>query len=324
LKIEKNILLNEAKSVLENQMQALDTAKTRLDDNFLNALDLLFSANKVITTGIGKSGLIAKKITATLTSIGVPSVFLHPVEALHGDIGIITEGDVLIALSKSGSTQEIINLLPNIKSRNIPTIGILGNMDSYLSRNLDISIDGSIIVEAGPLNLAPTTSTSIALAIGDALAVCLMKMKNITTEDFAKLHPQGQIGRNVTLQVLDVMHYGVRLPAIKPSSKFRDAVIEISQKDLGCVCVIDPANKLLGILTDGDVRRVLHNNDDIRGMLVKDVMTKNPISIKKDAFLGEALTIMESRERQISVLPVVDDTNKCIGLIRIHDILKSY
>ncbi len=316
-------IIKEAKRVINDEIMAMHQVCDNIDASFERAVGIIDKSNKVVVTGVGKSGSIARKIAATFSSIGVPSIFLHPVDALHGDIGQVQAGDSALFLSKSGSTVDIIKLMPYLVKRNIPIISIVGNKNSYLSRASDVTINASITKEACPLNQAPTSSTTVALAIGDALAVCLMKLRDFTPEDFSQFHPLGQIGRNTTVRAGDVMHKNNALPIVYEESDFKGALIEITEKGLGCVCVLNNSKELIGIITDGDVRRALQDNDNINTLKATDVMTSAPIRIKRDIFLGEAISIMENRESQISVLPVVDDQDKCIGVIRIHDIIKS-
>lgn len=316
-------LLSISRQVFQDEIDALIKTKSLLNSEFEDAVRLIANSHKVIIAGVGKSGIIGKKIAATFSSVGVSSVFLHPVDALHGDIGIVQEGDVAILLSKSGNTEELVKFIPFIKMRNAKIIAIVGNKDSYLSRHADISLDGSVEKEACPFNLAPTSSTTVALAIGDALAVCTMKLRNFTMEEFSKLHPLGQIGRTVTLKVKDVMHTGEKIPRVAIDSDFKTAIIEMSKKPLGCVVVTNDNFDLFGMLTDGDIRRTLSNVDDLRGISVSEIMTKKPVTVGDEAFLVEALALMENRTSQINVLPVVDRANKVIGIIRLHDIVQS-
>lgn len=321
--MENNDIIMYAKEVIQTELLAIKRVSERLDSNLERAVTLLLKAEKVIISGIGKSGLIARKIAATLTSTGTPALFLHPVEGLHGDIGIISENDVAVLLSKSGSTEELLRIIPYLRQRKTPIISIVGNIDSPIATLSDIVLDGSVDKEACPLNLAPTASTIAALALGDALAMVLMRLKKINNQDFAFLHPLGQLGKNLTIKVNDIMHTGSSLPLVRPTDNFRNALIESTSKSLGCVCVVDNENNLLGIITDGDVRRILQENDDIRTLTIGDVMVRNPITVSRDALLGEALSMMENRPNQISILPVVDEMNTCIGIIRIHDILRT-
>ena len=316
-------LIDICKSVLRQEIDALENTYLKIGSNYSEAVELICKSNKVIVSGVGKSGIIGKKISATFSSIGISSVFLHPVEALHGDIGLVQDDDVVILLSKSGTTDEIIRFLPYIKMRSAKIISILGNTKSFIARHSDIVLDGSVEKEACPFNLAPTTSSTVALAIGDSLAIASMKYKNVTLEDFSRLHPLGQIGRNITVKVKDIMHTNENLPLIFADAPFKNAIIEITNKDLGCVCVVDKDNYLIGLITDGDVRRVLQNSDDLRELKVLTVMTKNPITIKPESFLGEALKVMENRTSEINVLPVIDENKKLVGLIRLHDIIRT-
>lgn len=311
--------INLIKSTIELERDELNSLSQRIDSSFENALDLINNSNKIIFAGIGKSGHIAQKIAATFTSVGLQSMFLHPVEALHGDIAIVNKNDTVILLSKSGNTAELLDLIPILRSLDCKIISILGNTNSYLSENSDIVLDGSVSKEACPINLAPTTSTTVALAIGDALAVASMQIRGFKAQDFAKSHPSGQLGKNITIKVKDIMHKGNKIAILNEHSKIKDIIIEISDKKLGCACVLEGEN-FIGIITDGDIRRVLLKYDDFNNILAKDIMTKNPISINGDAFIGTALDLMEKRESQINVLPVLDE-NKLVGIIRIHDIL---
>jgi arabinose-5-phosphate isomerase len=321
--LDKKKIIEEGKRVLQEEIISLQAASEKLGSDFARAVELVAEANKVIVSGIGKSGIIAKKIAATFSSIGLTSVFLHPVEALHGDIGVVASGDVVILLSKSGSTDEIVRLVPYLKARSVKIISITGNGKSFLFSNSDIALNGSVEREACPLNIAPMSSTIVAMAIGDAMAACIMKIKKLEMIDFSRQHPLGQIGRNLLLQVKDVMHTGEMLPKVFSGAAFRDAIIEITQKGLGCVCIVSRKNELKGIITDGDVRRALQRFEDIRQLKVEDIMTIKPLSVKPEFQLGEALSYMENRTSQIMVLPVVDDKNVCMGVIRLHDIVRS-
>lgn len=321
--MDKKELLDFAKETLQIEIDSLIQLKNSLDDNFIRAVELILSAKKIIVSGIGKSGIIGRKIAGTFLSIGLPCVFMHSVDALHGDIGIVSEGDLTILLSKSGSTEEIVQLVPFLKNRGAKIISIVGSENSYLAKESDIAIIARVEREACPLNIVPTSSAMVALAVGDALAACIMKLKNLTIEDFARQHPLGQLGRNLILRVEDIMHKGESLPLISPENTFREAVIEITNKKLGCVCVVDHEKHLIGIITDGDVRRTLQKFENIDKLKVSDIMTRNPVKIHYSQLLGEALALMEQRESQINVLPVVDESNICVGVIRLHDIVRS-
>lgn len=316
-------LISEAKRVFQEEIDSIINAKERIDNQFIEAIKLISGANKVVLSGVGKSGLIARKIAATLSSIGCSATFLHPVEALHGDIGLVQKEDVAILLSKSGTTDELNKLIPYLKFRGAKIISILGKVNSTIGNYSDVVLDASVEKEACPFNLAPTSSSTLALVYGDALAMAVMKVRNTTLEDFSRLHPLGLIGKSITIKVSDIMHKGNSIPLISPESKFKDAIIEISNKNLGCVCVHTPQSELLGIITDGDVRRVFQKTENISDILVKDVMTKNPIRILAESYLQEAIALMENRDSEISVLPVVSDDNKIMGVIRLHDIVRS-
>ncbi len=321
--MDKNHLRQEGIRVIRQEIDALDKLIARIDDSFPAAVRMISDSDKVVVSGIGKSGMIGHKIAATLASTGVPALFLHPVEALHGDLGVVGAGDTVILLSKSGSTDEIVRLVPFIRNRKAQIISIVGNMNSFLGRNSDIALDASVDREACPLNLAPTSSAVAALAIGDALAIASMKCRGVTLEDFSRLHPLGQIGRNITLKVKDLMHSGEELPVVGTDAKFDQALIVMTDKALGCVCVVDENKILRGIITDGDVRRTLHKYSQIKELNVAEVMTASPVTVDEDVYLGEALAIMENRTSQINVLPVVGNRGECTGVIRIHDIIRS-
>ena len=316
-------ILKNAKYSFQVEIDALQRTKNKLDENFIRAVKLLATSNKVIVSGIGKSGIIGQKISATLSSTGVTSVFLHPVEALHGDIGMVQPKDVAILISKSGNTEELIKLIPYLKMQNAKMIAIVGNTDSHLASHSDIVIDASVETEACPFNLAPTASTTTTLAIGDALAVCLMIERKFTLQNFSKLHPLGQIGRTTNLCVKDVMKKINDIPILSPKANFKDAIIAMTEKPLGCLCVTNLDNKLLGIITDGDIRRLLKQAtilDDILNIELHKIITSKPVTITTDATLVEALALMENRKNQISVLPVIS-ANKLVGLVRIHDVV---
>ncbi|MFY7999321.1 MAG: KpsF/GutQ family sugar-phosphate isomerase [Candidatus Kapaibacteriota bacterium] len=325
-----NILLHEAQRIVKDEQRALMHLTERFDeerfaDAFAKALDLLAAAQTILVFGIGKSGIVGQKIAATLTSTGSRAISVHPVEALHGDIGIATKGDVALLLSKSGTTAELLALLPSLTVRAIPTIGLLGAVDSPLGTLCDCVLDVSVTKEACPLGLAPMSSTTVAMALGDALAGALMKQRGFRAEDFASVHASGQLGKNLTLRVADVMHTGAAIPAVAEGASFREALMENSRKGLGCVCVVQSLDsmQLLGIITDGDIRRALEHFDDIRTLPAKQVMTRSPLSTSPQALLGEALAEMERRDRQISVLPIVDAEKCCVGVLRVHDIVRA-
>jgi arabinose-5-phosphate isomerase len=317
----------EVQQLLLLESAALAKTAARLDQAQVEcAMDLLLNCNgKVVILGIGKSGIIAQKIAATMTSAGTASIYLHPSDALHGGLGILQTGDLVIVLSNSGETEEIIGVLPHLKTRGTPLISIVGNTKSTLARRADAVLDASVDQEACPLNLAPTTSTTVALAIGDALAMTLMKVKGITTDDFAVNHPAGQLGKRLTLRVADLMHDGDGTPKVGMGSSLIEVVRGISTGGLGAVCVVDEVGRLAGIITDGDLRRAVEQTDHLAlsKLTADDFMTRRPTVASPELLAFDALRLMEDRPSQISVLPVVDAEGECVGLIRLHDIIRS-
>jgi len=282
---------------------------------------ILSQGSKVVVTGVGKSGRVGEKLVATLASTGTPAVFLHPVEAAHGDLGIYCTGDPTILLSNSGTTAELIALVPALRALQSPLIGILGNVNSPLAKLVDVALDASIQCEADPHNLTPTASTSVALALGDALAIALMLARKFMPEDFAKNHPAGQLGRNLRLNVDHVMKTGDQVAWAGVDDPIKQVIVGMTERPLGAACVLADDGRLLGLVTDGDLRRALQLHEDIRGLRSGDVMTRNPVTVSADATLHEALQLMENRPSQISVLPVVDPvTHRCLGLLRLHDV----
>ena len=287
------------------------------------ALELLLNCeSKIVVLGVGKSGIIANKIADTMTSTGTVAVFLHPSDALHGGLGVITRGDCIVALSNSGETDEILALLPALKAREVSLIAIVGNPDSTLARNAGVVLDASVDKEACPLNLAPTTSTTVALAVGDALAMTLMQAKNLTAEDFAANHPAGRLGKRLTLKVSNLMHES---PNIAADAGWLDVVKTISKHALGAVNVVDPENRLIGIVTDGDLRRTIEKTapENLSKLNAAEMMTSDPTIAAPEMLAFDALRLMEDRPRQISVLPVVDENERAVGLLRVHDIVRS-
>lgn len=316
--------LQAAQHALLTEADALRLAAERLGTNLVQAVELILTRrSKVIVTGIGKSGHIGQKITATLCSTGTPAVFLHAAEAVHGDLGVYTPGDCTLLISKSGTTAELIRLVPILRELNSPLIGILGNLEAPLTRQVNIVLDARVAHEADHLNLAPTCSTTVALGLGDALAVALMHARRFSEVDFARYHPAGQLGRNLLLHVADVMHTGNTIAWASLDDPVRLVVIAMTRYALGAACVVDEADKLLGIITDGDLRRALQTHDDIRPLRAVHIMTPKPITISPQASLQDAVRLMEDRPSQLSVLPVVDETQRCLGLLRIHDIYQA-
>jgi arabinose-5-phosphate isomerase len=317
--------LAAARSAMQTEAEAVLAASTRLGDSLLNAVDLILGgAGKVVVTGMGKSGHVGRKIAATLQSTGTPAVFLHPTEAGHGDLGICQTGDTVVMISKSGSTAELLDLVSPLREFDVRFVGVLGNVRSPLAGEMDVVLDASVQREADPEGYTPTASTMVALSLGHALAVALMQARGFTAEHFRRYHPSGQLGHNLRLRVRDVMHSGAEVAWAKAADSLKHVVIEMSQRPLGAACVVADDHRLLGLITDGDVRRALRNHDDIRPLRASDVMTASPVHIGPDALVHEALCLMEDRPSQIYVLPVLDPaTNVCQGLIRLHDIYQA-
>jgi len=319
--------LSEVQNLLRIESDAIAQTATRLDAAAVErAIDLLANCEgKVVIFGVGKSGIIGQKIAATMTSAGTAALYLHPSDALHGGLGIVQAKDVVIVLSNSGETDEIIAMLPYLKNREVAIVAIVGNLNSTLARRADVALDASVDKEACPLNLAPTTSTTVALAIGDALAMTVMKVKGLTSDDFAVNHPAGRLGKRLTLRVGDLMHSDSETPTIAAGSSWVEVVRAISKGGLGAVCVVEKDGGLAGIITDGDLRRAIEqtNHESLADLACDDFMTRKPVVVTPDLMAFDALRLMEDRPRQISVLPVVDQDRKCIGLIRLHDIVRS-
>ena len=309
--------------LLKLEAAAIERTAGILDrESVERALALLLKCeSKIVVAGVGKSGIIANKIADTMTSTGTVAIFLHPTDALHGGLGVITRGDCVIALSNSGETDEILALLPALKSREVSLIAIVGNPNSTLARNSDVVLDASVDKEACPLNLAPTTSTTVALAVGDALAMTLMQAKNLTAEAFAANHPAGRLGKRLTLKVANLMHES---PNVAPEAGWLEVVKTISKHALGAVNVVDGKNKLIGIVTDGDLRRTIEKTapENLANLNAAQMMTANPVTANPEMLAFDALNKMENRPMQISVLPVVDESGAAVGLLRVHDIVR--
>ena len=309
-------------NTFELEIQALKSIAQRLDIHFERACQLLLQCTgKIIIMGIGKSGHIANKIAATFTSTGTPAFFVHPAEASHGDLGMLSANDVLLVLSNSGETPEIISLLPAIKERAISIIALTGNRASTLAQTADINLDLSISREACPLNLAPTSSTTACLVMGDALAIALLKAKSFTTEDFASIHPGGFLGRRLLLRVDHLMHRDEQIPKVSPEASLAQALIEITDKRLGMTVIVDKENKILGIFTDGDLRRTLEKHKDIHAIKMADIMTQNCKTVKPSLLAAEALYKM--KQHKITALLVINDENKLQGILHLHDLLQQ-
>jgi arabinose-5-phosphate isomerase len=319
LNIGKNIR-QIAKEVLINEARAVENLTQFIDNDFEACVnEILQSKGRVVITGIGKSAIIANKIVATMNSTGTPALFMHAADAIHGDLGMIQSEDIVICLSKSGNTPEIKVLVPLLKRRGSKLVALVSNKNSYLAEHADFVLNATITEEACPNNLAPTTSTTVHLAMGDALAVCLLEMRGFSSEDFAKYHPGGALGKQLYLKVEDVFSNN-QLPLVKPDTLLKDVILEISSKRLGATAVVDDAQNLLGIITDGDLRRMLQKESNIAKITAAEIMSRDPKSIDKSEFAVKALQIMQ--EKSISQL-VVKDGAKVAGFIHLHDLLKE-
>jgi arabinose-5-phosphate isomerase len=314
--------LAQAREVLATEAAAITRLAERLNGDFSAAVEAILACRgRVVVTGIGKSGHIARKIAATLASTGTPAFFVHPAEAAHGDLGMITGDDVVLALSNSGESDELVLLLPALKRKGIKLIAMTGRSESTLARQADIHLHVDVEREACPLALAPTTSTTAALALGDALAVTLLTAREFTAEDFALSHPGGSLGRRLLVHVRDVMHAGDALPRIKLGSSLKDALLEMTSKGLGMTAVVDTKGALAGIFTDGDLRRTLDSTLDLSGLAIDDVMHRNPRTIAADRLASEAVKLME--QYKINGLLVLDQHGQLAGALNMHDLMKA-
>lgn len=319
---ESDHSLELARDVLRIEADAVLAIANRLDDQFHQAIRLIMNCEgRVVVTGMGKSGHVAGKIAATLASTGTPAFFVHPAEASHGDLGMITEDDVVIALSNSGESAEITAILPLIKRRGAKLIGMSGNPASTLGRESDVHLNAAVDKEACPLNLAPTASTTAALALGDALAVTLLDARGFTPEDFARTHPGGSLGRRLLVHVRDVMHSGDALPVVSISSSLKDALLEMTRKGLGMTAITDESGSVAGVFTDGDLRRALEKSVDIHAARIADLMGRNPKTIGPDQLAVEAVEKMQ--HLKINGLLVVDGMGRLVGALNMHDLLKA-
>ena len=318
-------LIAVASQVLKLEGKELLAAAERISESIVEASKIINNhSGKVVLCGMGKSGLIAQKIAATLCSIGNKAVFLHAAEAAHGDLGVYAPGDPTILISKSGATEEMLRLIPILREFNSPLIGILGNMNSPLVRKVDIILDASVTKEADPLGIVPTSSTTLTLAIGDAITGVLMRQREFNHDDFARLHPAGDLGRRLRLMVENIMQPINEVAVVEQNDSLRKIVIEMTKKPQGAALVVDKQHQLLGIITEGDLRRCLAEGKDIDKITAVDLMTSNPIAINIKSPLKDAMILMEDRKSQISVLPVVNDDGKtCTGLLRLHDIYQA-
>ncbi|MEW6246084.1 MAG: KpsF/GutQ family sugar-phosphate isomerase [Nitrospirota bacterium] len=313
--------IEQGKRVLEIEAEAIRALVDRIDHRFAEAVDLLQRcAGKVVVSGMGKSGLIGQKIAATLASTGTPAFFLHPAEGIHGDLGMLARKDVLVAISNSGETQEVLHLLPFVKRMGIPVVAMTGRPESTLAKNSDVVLDVSVKEEACPMGLAPTASTTATLAMGDALAIALLQKRGFKQEDFALFHPGGTLGRRLLVKVRDLMHAGEALPRVGVQSSGHDAILEMTAKKLGMTTVVDGEGRLLGVITDGDLRRFLQRGGDLGNVTAGDLASRNPKTIAPDDLATAAVHLME--RFSITSLVVVDTVGQIVGVIHLHDLLK--
>jgi arabinose-5-phosphate isomerase len=321
--VRKAEILNRAKQVLSIEAAGIAKLGERLDDSFLRALDLMRDCSgKVIVTGMGKSGIVCRKIAATLASTGTPAFFLHAGEGIHGDLGMVMKGDVILAVSNSGETEEILKLLPHFKLNGLKLIVITGRLDSTLARAADVVLDAAVPEEACPLGLAPTASTTAALALGDALAIVLLEQNGFKEQDFARRHPGGILGRKLLVRVQDLMKQGDEIPLVREDTTVKDAIFEMTSKRLGLTGVVDGGGRLVGAITDGDLRRGLERSGDIFLLKAGELMTRNPKTIAAEVLAAEAVAVME--EFPITALFIVEPRGKKpVGIIHLHDIIKA-
>lgn len=322
-KADPTALAASGRRTFDIEIRGLESVAARIDGAFTDACQrILASRGRVVCTGMGKSGHVARKIAATLASTGTPAFYVHPGEAGHGDLGMITDTDVVMALSYSGESDELLTLLPVFKRQGNVLIAMTGRPHSTLAREADVHLDISVPAEACPLHLAPTASTTASLAMGDALAVALLEARSFTADDFARSHPAGALGRRLLLHIADVMHSGDDIPVVAADASLSDALLEMSRKRLGMTAVTDHAGVLLGLFTDGDLRRTLADRSlDVHGTTIADVMTRNPVTIDSAAMAAEAARLMETRK--INALIVVDATHRVVGALNIHDLLRA-
>ena len=315
-------LIESARRTIEIERGAIEALSKRIDDNFCKACELILQCQgRVVVTGMGKSGHIGKKIAATLASTGTPAMYVHPAEASHGDIGMITNSDVVLAISNSGSTEEVIALLPVLARKDIHLISMTGNTGSELAMAATVNIDASVNEEACPLGLAPTSSTTVALVLGDALAMAVLEARGFTRDDFALSHPGGNLGRRLLVKIRDLMHTGDDMPAVKTGTSLPDALLEMNSKGFGLTTVLDNKGCVLGVFTDGDLRRALAADKDIKQFTIDDVMSRDFKFIDPDALAAEAAQIMQ--ESRVYVLVVTGDRDELTGIVKMHDLLRA-
>jgi len=314
--------LELARKVLAIEADAVSGLISRLDERFVDAVGLILACRgRVVVSGVGKSGHIARKIASTLASTGTPAFFVHAAEAGHGDLGMITRDDVVLALSNSGQSDELLTIIPLIKRRGAKLIALTGNPDSALAREADVHLDAGVVQEACPLNLAPTASTTAALALGDALAVALLDARGFDEQDFARAHPGGALGRKLLIHVSDVMRTGKDVPAVSETDSFSDLLAEISRKSMGMTAILGPGKRIVGIFTDGDLRRTLERKPDVRALKITEVMKRNPHTIAPHKLAAEALELME--RHKINQLLVAKETGELVGALNMHDLFRA-
>ena len=318
-------MLEQARNTLQMEADAILELVTRVDEHFSAAVAMILDCpGRVVITGMGKSGIIGRKMAATFASTGTPSFYLHPAEGIHGDLGMVTESDVVIALSNSGETGEVLHILPSLRRIGAKLIAMVGNAESSLAKNSDITLDVGVSQEACPLGLAPTSSTTAALAYGDALALALLSKRKFTASQFAVFHPGGSLGRKLLLTVEDIMHSGADNPVVNGATTVQDALFVITDKGLGAVSVVDDNEIMIGVLTDGDIRRGLSKGIDFLQRPVTELMTRAPKTITKDKLAAQALHLMESNSpKPITVLPVIDEERRVIGLLHMTDLVRQ-
>lgn len=313
-------IIASGKEVVKIESQAVANLWYNINEDFARAVKVIYDCTgRVVLTGLGKSGLIARKIVATMNSTGTAAIYLHPTDALHGDLGMVRREDVVILLSKSGATEELVNLVHMLKRMNVPLIGMLGNAKSKLGEAVDVVLDVTVGEEACPHDLAPTASTTASLVMGDALSVALLKLRGFSEADFAMLHPGGSLGKRLSLKISEIMYKGDHVPVVTENTSLKESILEITSKRLGSTCVVNDSGRLSGFITDGDLRRLLEKNLPINNLTAKDVMTANPKRISQDVLASFALQTMESFK--ITSLPVVDDDDKPIGIVHLHDLV---
>lgn len=322
MKYDANEIIEQAHQVISIEQQGLSDLASHINDEFVKAVETILNCKgHIIVVGMGKSGHIGNKISATLASTGTPSFFIHPGEASHGDLGMITQDDIILALSNSGETDELLTILPVIKRMGVLLISITGKPESRLAVNSDIHLNCAVKLEACPLGLAPTTSTTVSLVMGDALAVTLLKLKGFTEEDFARSHPAGALGKRLLLGISDVMRVGNMIPAVSAKTVFNEALLIMTEKGLGMLAIVDSDNSLLGVFTDGDLRRALDNKKGLSEYCIGELATENPITIQPDKLAVEATQLME--KHNVHSLLVCNEHNKLVGVLNVHDLMKA-